>query len=39
MFGSNGLRQPMMIYMGSGLGFSGTLIGSVALVGSLTNLV
>jgi len=39
MFGINGLRQLMMIYMGSGLGFSGTLIGTVSAIGSVTNLV
>jgi len=39
MFGVNGLRQLMMIYMGSGLGFSGILIGTVSAIGSLTNLV
>lgn len=39
MFGINGLRQLMMIYMGSGLGFSGTLIGTISAVGNLTNLV
>lgn len=39
MFGINGLRQLMMIYMGSGLGFSGTLIGTVSAIGNLTNLI
>jgi len=39
MFGINGLRQLMMIYMGSGLGFSGTLIGTVSAIGNLTNMV
>jgi len=39
MFGINGLRQLMMIYMGSGLGFSGTLIGTVSALGNLTNLI
>jgi len=39
MFGINGLRQLMMIYMGSGLGFSGTLIGTVSAIGNVTNLV
>jgi len=39
MFGINGLRQLMMIYMGSGLGFSGTLIGTVSAIGNVTNLI
>jgi len=39
MFGINGLRQLMMIYMGSGLSFSGTLIGTVSAAGNLANLV
>jgi DHA1 family multidrug resistance protein-like MFS transporter len=39
MFGINGLRQLMMIYMGSGLGFSGTLIGTVSAAGNVTNLL
>jgi len=38
MFAVNGLRQLMMIYMGSGLGYSGTLIGTVSAAGSFTNL-
>ncbi len=29
----------MMIYMGSGLGFSGTLIGTVSAIGNITNLL
>jgi len=39
MFGLNGVRQLMMIYMGSGLSFSGTLIGTISAIGSLSNLV
>jgi len=39
MFGINGLRQLMMIFMGSGLGFSGTLIGTVSAIGNVTNLI
>lgn len=39
MFGLNGVRQLMMIYMGSGLNFSGTLIGTISAAGSLTNLI
>jgi len=39
MFGINGLRQLMMIFMGSGLSFSGTLIGTVSAAGNLANLV
>jgi MFS family permease len=39
MFGINGLRQLMMIYMGSGLGFSGTMIGTVSAAGNVANLL
>jgi MFS family permease len=39
MFGINGVRQLMMIFMGSGLGFSGTLIGTVSAIGNVTNLI
>jgi len=39
MFGVNGLRQLMMIFMGSGLNFSGTLIGTVSAAGNLANLI
>lgn len=39
LFGLNGLRQLMMIYMGSGLGFSGTLIGTVSAMGNISNLI
>lgn len=37
-FGLNGFQQLMMIYMGSGLGFSGTLIGTVSAIGNISNL-
>jgi MFS family permease len=39
MFAVNGLRQLMMIYMGSGLDYSGTLIGTISAIGSFINLV
>ena len=39
MFGINGLRQLMMIYMGSGLSFSGTMIGTVSAAGNVANLL
>lgn len=39
MFGVSGARHLMTIYMGSGIGFSGTLIGVISALGSLTELV
>lgn len=39
MFGVSGARHLMMIYMGSGIGFSGMLIGLISALGSLIELV